>query len=218
MRLLVKSLLFLILFLAVPALAQVEPPARVGRVSLISGNLAFYGPGDTDWSAARINLPIAAGAWLATDPESGAEIRVGADSIDLSNDTQLNFAELYDNVMQIPLTLGRIDLHLRRLNKDEAAEIDVPRGGVWLLQPGIYDVDSGGPDQPTRITVFEGSARFTGGGIDTSINAGDVLVVSGSDTLSTAVEHATQDEFVRWCRSHDYDQSAWPRPTVSRRR
>jgi hypothetical protein len=210
MRFLVKSLLFLILFLAVPDLAQAEPPARVGRVSLISGNLAFYGPGDTDWSAARINLPIAAGAWLATDPQSRAEIRVGADSIDLSNDTQLDFAELHDKVMQIALTQGRIDLHVRRLNKDEMAEIDVSRGGVWLLQPGIYDIDSGGPDQPTRITVFEGSARFAGGGVDTPINAG--LVLSGNDTLSAAVERAAQDEFVRWCRSQDYDEKRLAAP------
>ena len=33
---LAKSLLLLTLFLAIPALAQVEPPARVGRVSLVS--------------------------------------------------------------------------------------------------------------------------------------------------------------------------------------
>jgi hypothetical protein len=102
---------------------------------------------------------------------------------------------------------------VRRSRALRSSAIDVPRGGVWLLQPGIYDVDSGGPDQPMRITVFEGSARFAGGGIDTSINADDVLVVSGSDTLSTAVEHATQDEFLRWCRSHDYDQKR-----LSRRR
>ena len=171
MRVLAKSLLLLILLLAVPALAQVEPPARVGRVSLVSGTLAFYGRGDTDWSAAKVNLPVAAGAWLMTDPQSRAETRVGPDSIDLSNDTQLNFAELRDQVMQIVLTQGRIDLHLRHLRKDlhlrhlrkdETAEIDVPRGSVWLLQPGVYDIDSGRPDQPTRITVFEGSARFVG--------------------------------------------------------
>jgi len=30
----------------------------------------------------------------------------------LSNDTQLDFAELHDKVMQIALTQGRIDLHL----------------------------------------------------------------------------------------------------------
>jgi len=205
MRFLAKGLLFLILFAAVPALAQVEPPARVGRVSVVSGTLAFYGPGDTDWSAAKINLPVAAGAWLATDPQSRAEMRVGSDSIDLSNDTQLNFAELRGKVMQIALAQGRIDLHVRGLKQDETAEIDVARGGVWLLQPGIYDIDSGGQDQPTRITVFEGGARFAGGGIDTPINAGDVLVLSGNDTLSAAVEQAAQDEFVRWCRSNDYD-------------
>jgi hypothetical protein len=212
MRVLAKSLLLLILFLAIPALAQVEPPARVGWVSLVSGTLGFYGPGDTDWSAAKVNLPVAAGAWLATDPQSRAEVRVGADSIDLSNDAQLNLAELRDQVMQIALTQGRVNLHLRHLNKDETAEIDVARGGVWLLQPGVYDIDSGGPDQPTRITVFEGSARFAGGGIDTLLNAGDVLALSGSDTLSAAVERATPDEFAQWCRSHDYDEKRLAAP------
>ena len=213
MRSLAKSLLFLIfLLLAVPALARADPPTRVGRVSLVSGTLAFYGPGDTDWSAAKVNLPVAAGAWLMTDPQSRVEMRVGADSIDLSNDTQLNFAELRDQVMQIALTQGRLDLHLRRLKKDETAEIDLPYGRVLLLQPGVYDIDSGRPDQPTRITVFEGSARFVGGGIDTVVNAGDVLVLRGSDTLSAAAERAVPDDFVRWCRSHDYDEKRLAAP------
>jgi hypothetical protein len=199
MRCLAKGFCFLIFLLAVPAPARADPPTRVGRVSLVSGTLAFYGPGDTDWSAAKVNFPVAAGPWLMTDPQSRAETRVGVDSIDLSDDTQLNFAELRDQVMQITLIQGRVDLHLRRLKKDETAEIDLPHGGVWLLQPGVYDIDSGRPDQPTRITVFEGSARF-GGGIDTVVSAGDVLVLSGSDTLSAAAKRAVPDEFVRWCR------------------
>ena len=193
MRFLAKTFLVFAFLSCAPAFAQEEPPARVGRVSLVSGTLAFYGPGDADWSAAKVNLPVGAGAWLMTDPQSRAAVRVGADSIDLSNDTQLNFAALRDRVMQIALAQGRIDLHLRRLKQDDTAEIDVPRGGVWLLQPGVYDIDSGGQDQPTRITVFVGSARFAGGGIDTLVNAGDLLVLSGSDTLSTAVKRAAPD-------------------------
>jgi hypothetical protein len=212
MRFLPKTLLVFAFLSCAPAFAREEPPSRVGRVSLVSGTLAFYGPGDTDWSSAKVNLPVAAGAWLMTDPQSRAEMRVGADSINLSNDTQLNFAELRDQVMQIGLTQGRIDLHLRRLKKDQRAQIDVPRGDLWLLQPGVYDIDSGHPDQPTRITVFEGSARFAGGGIDTLVNAGEMLVVSGSDTLSAAVERAAPDEFVRWCRSHDYDEKRLATP------
>src|SRR5256885_24301 len=78
MRLLARSVLLLLSFAFVsPAFAQKEPPARVGRVSIVSGTLAFFGPGDSDWSAARVNLPVAAGAWLATDPQSRAERRAG---------------------------------------------------------------------------------------------------------------------------------------------
>ena len=157
MRLLARSVLLLLSFAFVsPAFAQKEPPARVGRVSIVSGTLAFFGPGDSDWSAARVNLPVAAGAWLATDPQSRAELRVGPVSIDLANDTQLNIAELRDKLMQLALTQGRLDLHLRRLNKEETAEIDLPRGGVWLMQPGVYDIDAGGPDQPTRAILTAG--------------------------------------------------------------
>ena len=76
MRFLTKTFLVFVFLSCVPAFAQEEPPARVGRVSLVSGTLAFYGPSDTDWSAAKVNLPVAAGAWLATDPQSRAEVRV----------------------------------------------------------------------------------------------------------------------------------------------
>src|SRR5439155_21760845 len=106
MRLLARSLRLLLLlrFARVgSAIAQREPPARVGRVSIVSGALAFFGPGDDDWSAARVNLPVAAGAWLATDPQTRAEIRVGAASVDLANDTQLNIAELRGKLMQLAL-------------------------------------------------------------------------------------------------------------------
>src|SRR5260221_4069614 len=112
MRLLAKSLLLLSLLAAIPAFAQTEPPARVGRVSLVSGTLAFYGPGDSDWSAAKVNLPAADGAWFATDPQPRAELRIGADSINLSNHTQLNFTDLRAKRLQLPLTQGPINPHL----------------------------------------------------------------------------------------------------------
>ena len=73
MRFFAKSLLALAL-LAAPAFAEEQPSARVGRVSYISGTLAFYGPGDAGCSAAKANFPVAAGGWFATDPQSRAEL------------------------------------------------------------------------------------------------------------------------------------------------
>ncbi len=82
MRALAKTLLtFTVALFALPAFAQQEPPARVGRVSIVEGAVAFYGPGDNEWSAAKVNFPVAEDGWFATDPNSRTEFRVGADSI-----------------------------------------------------------------------------------------------------------------------------------------
>ena len=200
------------LLVATPSYAQQEPLARVGRVSIVEGSLAFYGPGDSDWSAANVNFPAAENGWFATDPDSRAEIRIGAASISLDKNTEAGFTALNDKAMQIALSQGRMNLHLRRLANGETTEVDIVRGGVWLLQPGIYEVDAGGPDQPSRIAVFEGSARFVGGGVDTTVNAGDALVLNGTDTLTATTEPAAPDDFSRWCRSHDYQEDRLAAP------
>src|SRR6516162_3054599 len=62
--------------IAAPSLAQQVPPARVGRVSFVSGNLAFHTAGQTEWSAAGVNYPVATGASLWTDDEARAEIAI----------------------------------------------------------------------------------------------------------------------------------------------
>ena len=199
----------------IPA-AQQEPPARVGRVSVVSGTLAFFGPGDADWSAAQTNLPVAEGGWFATDPRSQAQLRIGPDAIDLAPDSEINFPNLRAGFLQIAIARGRLYTHLRqRSHQPVTNEIDLPRGGVWLAAPGIYDIDAGDQDQPARITVFEGSARFVGGGIDRTITSGSRLVVSGSDSLSAAIEPAIPDEFDSWCRAHDPREPKVAAPRVS---
>ncbi len=211
MRRLAVSILALFA-IAVPALAQEEPPARVGRVSFLSGQLGFHAAGETQWSAAAINYPVATGGSFWTDPQSRAEIRIGAQTIDLSNDTEVDITRLNQQVMQITVPQGRINLHLRNLPEGNTVEIDIPRGGVWLLQPGIYDIAAGTQDQPSRIAVFEGSARFVGGPIDLGIKTGDAAVISGWDTLTATLERATPDAFVEWSRSRDYHEQRLAAP------
>src|SRR6266446_4043410 len=200
MRRLAFSLLAVALIAAVPALAQEEPPARVGRVSFVSGQLGFHTAGETAWSAAAVNYPVATGGSFWADPQSRAEFRIGSRTIDLAGNSQLDITKLNQQVMQLGLPQGRINLNVRSLLEGESIEVDLPRGAVWLLQPGIYDIDTGTADEPARVAVFEGSARFVGGSLDVAIKAGDTAVISGKETLAATVERATPDEFARWCR------------------
>src|SRR6516165_1473675 len=157
--------------IAAPALAQQAPPARVGRVSFVSGNLAFHTAGQTEWSAAAVNYPVATGASLWTDAEARAEIRIAPDTIDIASGTELDVVELDERVTRFSVPQGRIILHLRGLDQGQSRENDIPHGSIQLQQPGYYDIDAGAQDQPARVAVFDGSARFIGGGTDSTIKA-----------------------------------------------
>ncbi|MBV8131460.1 MAG: FecR protein, partial [Alphaproteobacteria bacterium] len=200
------TLTLLTVFIAPPALAQQAPPGRVGRVSFVSGNLAFHTAGQTEWSAAGVNYPVATGASLWTDAEARAEIRIAPDTIDMASGTELDVAELDDRVTRLSIPQGRIYLHLRRLDQGQSFEIDLPRGAVQLLQPGYYDIDGGGQDQPARVAVFAGSARFVGSDADIVVKAGDVAMLNATNPVAATLEPAVADTFVEWCRSRDYDE------------
>jgi len=212
MHRLLVSLMILIVAVAVPALAQQQPPARVGRVSFVSGNLALHMPGDTQWSAGEVNYPVATGASLWTDAEARAEIRIGPDTVDMASNTELDVVALDERVSRFDVPQGRIYLHLRRLDQGQSVEIDIPRGAIRLLQPGYYDIDAGTQDQPARVAVFEGSAQFVGSGADIVIKPGDVAMLSGVDPVTATLEQAVADAFVEWCRSRDYDEKRLAAP------
>jgi hypothetical protein len=201
------SLLVVGLFAALPALAQQAPPAVVGRIAFLSGTVAFHRAGETPWSAATLNYPVASGISLWTERNSRAEIRIGPDTIAMDDDTELDLDRLDAEVTRITVPAGRIDLHLRRLGAGQSFEIDIPRGAVHLLAPGIYDIAAGGETEPARVAVFAGRAHFTGGGADLGIDPGVVALLNGFDPVSAIFAQAEGDSFVAWCRARDVDET-----------
>jgi hypothetical protein len=69
----------------------------------------------------------------------------------MSGNTELDIAKLDQQVMQLAMPQGRIDLRVRQL-LEGVIEVDLPRGAVWILQPGIYDIDAA-PGPARRIAV-----------------------------------------------------------------
>src|SRR5205085_1345806 len=107
-----------------------------------------------------------------------------------------DLARLDDGVLQIALRQGRIGVHVARLEPGQSVEIDLSRGGVWLLAPGDYDITAGTEQGPARVAVFDGRAGFVGDGADATVMAGSALALSGKGPVSTSIESAKTDEFV----------------------
>jgi hypothetical protein len=190
-----------------------SPPGRVGRLSLISGNVDLRVSSGSAWADAELNQPIFAGEALRTDPRARGEVRIGANTIDLSNGSEIEIASLRDGLTQILLSRGRIGLHLRQTGENETVEIDVQQGDVWLLAPGTYDIDAGEGDRPLRVAVFDGKAHLAGAGGEGRVEGGQAAVLTESEPAGAmSIEQATADDFVAWCRDHDYDETRLAAP------
>ena len=188
------------LVLTTPGYAE-DPPRRVGSLNYISGEVAYAlrgevgEPGGSDalsWSQADFNQPVCQDMSLKTGAMARARVRIGPDAIQMSGDTLLNMLNLSDRLIEASIRYGRIHLQLSKLDDGETVELEMPRGSLWLLQPGAYDIDtgSGADDQPTRIVVFEGKARFVGGQADLPIGAGEEVQLTGSYPAVVASEHS----------------------------
>jgi len=175
----------LALVIAAPALAE-DPPHRVGSLDYISGDVNYAlrleagDPGVLSWSTADFNQPVCQDMSLQTGPLARARIRIGPNAIQMSSDTLLDMLNLNDQLIEASVRQGRVHLQLRDLGQGESVEIEIPRGSLWLLKSGAYDIETPGTtDQPARITVFEGKARFVGGTADVPIGAGEEIQVAG---------------------------------------
>jgi hypothetical protein len=196
-----------------PLPADWSPPARAGRLSLVSGNVERRVSSGTGWADAELNQPIFTDTALRTDPKARGEIGIGANTIDLSGGSEVEIASLRYGLTQILLRHGRIGLDLRPADEDETVEIDVPQGGIWLLTPGRYDIDAGDGERPLRIAVFGGTAHFAGAGGDARVKGGQAAVLTDSGTADAIrIEPAAADGFVAWCRDREYDETRLAAP------
>src|SRR5438552_10026923 len=78
--------------------ADEDPPARVGRLSYLSGTVSFQPAGADEWAEATLNYPVTTGDRLWADDQSRAEVHVGSSAIRLSMRTAFSFLNLDDHI------------------------------------------------------------------------------------------------------------------------
>jgi len=165
------------------------PPSLVGRLSFVSGNVGVRASGE--WLDAVLNFPVTAGASLRTGPHAHAEIEIGADTIELAPDSEIEIVKLADRAIQVVVVRGQIGFASHRFGDGGSVEVDILGEGRQLLQPGCCDIDAG----TRRIAVLAGGA-----------------LSGGSGQADATTQPTARDDFVEWCRSRDYDETLLAAP------
>ncbi len=184
--------------------ADADPPTRVARLNYLSGEVSFQPGGVDDWVEAPLNRPLTGGDHIWTEDRARAELHIGSTAIRAGGATGLSFLNLDDRTVQIRLSQGSLQIHLRRLGEDETFEVDTPNLAFSLLRPGTYRIDVNPNGDSTLVTVRGGEGEGTGGGQAFPIHVRQQARVSGMDSMSFDLMDApAPDAWDNWCQSRD---------------
>jgi len=200
-----RKLAFLFALTSAAAMAQgADPPSRVARLNYLSGSVSFRPASVEDWTGASLNYPLTTGDHLWTDPGAQTELHIGSTAIRMNSETALAILNLDDRIVQLSLTGGALNVHIRNLGPEESYEVDTPNVALVLLRPGDYHIEvPAGPDPDRPVTVVTprgGEVEVTGGGVAFTVHPGQTARVSGTDSVNQEVGAALPpDGFDRWC-------------------
>jgi len=204
-----------LLFACLPQIASAlddDPPDRVARLRSVDGSVSVQPAGADEWGDAAVNRPISTGDKLWSDQNSRAELGLGSAAIRLGSNTAFTILNLTDQIAQISINEGTVNVHLRTLGDNESFEIDTPNLAFSLLRPGDYRVGVNENGDTSIVTVRGGQGEVTGGGQAFTIYANQTATFVGTDQLTPDVGTAVPaDDFDAWCSGLNVREDRAPR-------
>ncbi len=194
------------LVLAGPAVAQEDPPGRIGRLADAQGSVSWWDADSGQWTEAVRNRPLTAGDRIATSPGSRAEIRVGSVVARLGAAAELEVLRLDDSAISLQLHSGSLALRVR--SGEVAAEIDVLTQEARLLplRAGHYRFDR--LDDSTSASAWRGELQIDNVPGD-PVRAGQRVNFyreasrGGGSALRVTTTQMPDDPFARWVLAAD---------------
>ncbi|PHV09411.1 hypothetical protein CSQ96_01355 [Janthinobacterium sp. BJB412] len=183
--------------------ALADPPARVGRISSLEGQVTVLAEGEAN--AALLNWPITSDNHIATGRGARAEFRVGAAALRLDGDSDLEISQLDDDSLRLYLHYGSVSVRIRDNELARDFELSTPQARVTLGEPGWLRVDAGRSADTSVVSVFAGTAQVDGAGNTVSLRGGHRVEV-GNEELHTGT--ARRDAFDNWAEARDRREQA----------
>jgi len=181
-----------------------DPPSRVARLNYKSGQVSFRPGSVEEWTEATLNYPLTLGDRLWTQTGSQAELHTGSTAIRMAPETALAILNLDDRTVQLSLTQGALNVHIRVLGFNENFEVDTPNAAIALLRPGDYRIDADSDKGLTTVAVRDGEADVSAGGSTSPVRMRESLRIAGTDQVTQeAGPVPPPNEFDRWCEGRD---------------
>ena len=190
--------------LAVANLAWADPSGRVALVTDYQGSISYSPAGESEWVGVVRNRPLIMGDRLWSDQNSQAEFQVGSSAVRLASNTSVEILDLNDNIAQIKVAEGSVNVRIRRLYKGQIVEVDTPMLAFSINRSGSYRIDVDPYDGQTTISVWKGAGTVYGDGANFRIKSGEAVAFYDVNLRDYEIYGlAAEDDFDRYAYNRD---------------
>jgi hypothetical protein len=179
------------------------PPGRVGKIGLLSGTVTLTDLQTGEQQPASLNWPITSGYRLSAGPLARAEVRIGSVAVRLDGDSEVDFARIDDQLIQIAVLRGSVALRAR--NREVLQDIDLvtPRERIVFDDVGRYRIDVDRTRGITAVTAWNGAVRVATGRATYEVRSGQRGELSNAPGAGVTLVQAAPDTFDDWVAARD---------------
>jgi hypothetical protein len=195
----------------IASVVHADPPSRVARLAYSAGSVGFSPAGEDEWVEATLNRPLVTGDRLWADSGARVELSIGTAAIRLGSTTSVTLLNLDDNVAQLRLAQGTLNIRVRRLDANQVIEVDTPNLAYVIRRPGQYRISVDPDGDATEVLTRNGQADVYAEGASYVVASGRVYRFYGTGLREyELLPLPGVDEFDRWAEDRDrrYDRSA----------
>ena len=201
---LIGVLLFSLLTASVAGTAYADPSGRVAYLSHTRGEVSYSPAGEDEWFDVVRNRPLIRGDRLWTDRGARAEFQVGSAAVRLGSNTSVEILDLSDQIAQIKMTQGTLNLSVRRMHPGQVLEVATPTLAFAINRGGRYRIDVNPRNAVTTVVVWEGAGEAYGDNSSFRLRAGDTVRFYDTDLRDYEMFGLPrEDDFDRYCLDRD---------------
>jgi hypothetical protein len=190
------------------SLALADPPAVVGRISAVQGQVTLVSGdpnGDSEPVAASLNWPVTGANHINTASGARTEFRVGSTAVRLDGDSDLEITDMDEDLLRMRLNYGSVSIRVRSPELLRDFELTTPQARITMIEPGLLRVDAERVADTSQVSVMGGSARVESGGSSVVVSNGRQVDISGEDVRTSV---ARRDGFDVWADERDRQSEA----------
>ncbi len=180
-----------------------DPSGRVARISVAQGSVSMQPAGTDAWVGDVVNRPLTTGDKLWADRESRVELHIGSTAVRLASETGIEILNIDDDTVQLKLSAGSLQLHVRTLSGNQRLEVATPIAAVAVLSPGQYRIDVNADGDQLRVAASQGQLAVTDRDRAATVQVGQLATYYGSVDQVQLDGLPPGDAFDQWASDRD---------------